>query len=304
QIRNSDDTVDVDEDKDPRVQYDGPLVVLTSRFSASASEILAGALQDYGRAVVVGESTTHGKGTVQSVMQLGRLLRTTNNLGAVKLTIRKFYRASGDSTQLKGVIPDIVLPSVNNVAEIGEAELDNALPFDTIKPATYEKLDRVSPVLSSLRDSSSDRVKTNKDFDWVRSDMERYKKQLEDKSVSMNEANRRKEKEENKSRLDARKKELQARGEPQRKVWEFKIRDVDLAELPLLQKTNKVAVVHAPEGQKLSDPDGKADGEEDKTEEASIPDIDYVMDEAKQILLDFVRLSKTAERPGEATAAK
>lgn len=122
QVRNADDTVEVDEDTDPKVQYDGPLMVLTSRFSASASEILAGALQDYGRALIVGDSSTHGKGTVQSVIQLGRMLRTTNNLGAVKLTIRKFYRASGDSTQKKGVVPDLVLPSVNNVLDVGEAE--------------------------------------------------------------------------------------------------------------------------------------------------------------------------------------
>src|SRR5207248_9756684 len=115
------DRVIVDRDSDPGTVDNGPLIVLTSRFSASASEILAGALQDYGRALIVGDSSTHGKGTVQSLLQLAPYMRqkgvaATSKPGAVKITIRKFYRASGASTQLKGVTPDLVLPSVNNYA--------------------------------------------------------------------------------------------------------------------------------------------------------------------------------------------
>src|SRR5205814_5910416 len=117
QVRDSNGTVAEDADKDPSVAYDGPLIVLTSRFSASASEIVAGALQDYGRALLVGDSSTHGKGTVQSVNQLRPYMQLpdnilTNDPGALKLTIKKFYRASGASTQVKGVVPDIILPSV------------------------------------------------------------------------------------------------------------------------------------------------------------------------------------------------
>ncbi len=133
QIKEPDGTIFKDNDLDPTVAYDGPLIVLTSRFSASASEILAGALQDYDRALIVGDSSTHGKGTVQSLTQLAPILRSqlglsaSNNPGAVKITIRKFYRASGSSTQLKGVTPDIVLPSIwDNHTEIGEAALTNA----------------------------------------------------------------------------------------------------------------------------------------------------------------------------------
>ena len=124
------------DDTDPSVRYDGPLVVLTSRYSASASEILAGALQDYGRALIVGDASTHGKGTVQSVNQLRPFIRTadkslTNDPGALKLTIKKFFRPSGLSTQLKGVIPDIVLPSVANESkDIGESALENPLPCE------------------------------------------------------------------------------------------------------------------------------------------------------------------------------
>src|SRR5205814_3762614 len=122
QVKDAEGNIITDEDTDPSVLYDGPLVVLTSRFSASASEILAGALQDYGRALIVGDTSTHGKGTVQSLLQLANYMRrtgaaATNDPGAVKITIRKFYRASGSSTQLKGVVPDMVLPSVNDQLE-------------------------------------------------------------------------------------------------------------------------------------------------------------------------------------------
>ncbi|MFN7139414.1 MAG: S41 family peptidase, partial [Limisphaerales bacterium] len=132
QVKDSSGRIVVDSDTDPSIAYDGPMVVLTSRFSASASEILAGALQDYGRALVVGDSSTHGKGTVQQLLALQSIL-DDNRLpyaydpGSLKFTIRQFYRASGASTQLKGVIPDLVLPSVNNHAEIGESALSNPL---------------------------------------------------------------------------------------------------------------------------------------------------------------------------------
>ena len=304
QVRNADDSVEVDEDTDPRVQYDGPMMVLTSRFSASASEILAGALQDYGRAIVVGDISTHGKGTVQSVLQLGRLLRTTNNLGAVKLTIRKFYRASGDSTQLKGVIPDVVLPSVNNVADLGESQLENALPFDTIKPASYDKLNRVTPVLADLRARSEKRLATDKDFAFVREEMDRYLKIKSDKSLSMNEASRRKEKDENKVRQDVRKKELQARGEPPGKIYELKLKDIDSLTLPPpLQRTNKLASAtkdgkahKAPEAEPKS-----IDDLDDDPVDDFVPDVDITLDEAKRILLDFVALSKARSVAGTAT---
>ena len=301
QVRNADDTVEVDEDTDPKVQYDGPLMVLTSRFSASASEILAGALQDYGRAIVVGDISTHGKGTVQSVIQLGRMLRTTNNLGAVKLTIRKFYRASGDSTQRKGVVPDVVLPSVNNVLDVGEKELDNALEFDTIKPASYDKVNRIAGVLPEIKTRSEKRVAVDKDFDYIRQEMDRYLKIKADKSVSLNEQKRRTEKDENKARIDARKKELQARGEPPGKIYEFKLKDVNSPQLPPpLQKTNKLASVKsgakghggeekAVETAKKSD---DADDDEPAVDE-SVPEIDITLEEAKRIILDFVSLRST-----------
>src|SRR5439155_19398071 len=130
QVKDAEGNVIKDEDSDPAVLNDGPLIVLTSKFSASASEIVAGALQDYGRALIVGDASTHGKGTVQSVnplaphMHLSTAILLTNDPGALKLTIKKFYLPSGASTQLKGVVPDIVLPSVfNDAKEFGESAL-------------------------------------------------------------------------------------------------------------------------------------------------------------------------------------
>src|SRR5258706_8554252 len=202
QVRDSHNEVLVDSDQDPKIAYDGPLIVLTSRFSASASEIVAGALQDYGRALLVGDKSTHGKGTVQGMNQLAPILAQTaggtqfaneTDLGALKLTIRKFYRASGSSTQLKGVTPDIALPSIDDYLEIGEDSLENALPWDTIESAAYEKLNRVQPYLEELEKRSAGRVAAAKDFDYVREDIETVRKTLADKTASLNETEQLKE---------------------------------------------------------------------------------------------------------------
>ncbi len=119
-------------------------MVLVSRYSASASEILAGALQDYGRALIVGDTATHGKGTVQQVIDLGSQLQGEDapKLGALKLTIQQFYRVNGDSTQNRGVACDIVLPSLSEVAATPEKDLDFALPFDQVKPVTHQNMRR------------------------------------------------------------------------------------------------------------------------------------------------------------------
>ena len=157
QTRERDGGTEVGADTDASELYDGPLIVLTSRFSASASEILAGALQDYGRAVIVGDQSTFGKGTVQSVVPLATLM-DENHLahsvdpGALKVTIRKFYRPSGASTQLRGVAADIALPSLSDAADVGEGELKDPLPWDRVPPSDFAREDHVSPFLNELRD--------------------------------------------------------------------------------------------------------------------------------------------------------
>jgi carboxyl-terminal processing protease len=155
-------------DRDAKVAWDGPLVVLTSRFSASASEIFAGALQDYGRALVVGDSSTHGKGTVQSLQELGPLVFKIDsplNLGALKITIQQFYRPSGISTQNRGVESDVVIPSFTEHFAEGESSLDYAIPFDEIPPTRFTKRDDISATLvTSLRELSQDRITKSDDF--------------------------------------------------------------------------------------------------------------------------------------------
>lgn len=235
--------VRVESDRDPAVQYDGPLIVLTSRFSASASEILAGALQDYGRALVVGDASTHGKGTVQSLDYLSNFLNHNAlsglsaedmaAMGALKLTTRKFYRASGSSTQLKGVVPDIILPSVNDYyPELGESSLENPLSWDTIDSASYEKLNRVQPYLTELAKRSTRRVAEEKDFAYVREDIEKIKKIVADKTVSLNEMQRLKEKEAEDVRAKTREQELKSRHQGDETVYPITLKDADLPGLP------------------------------------------------------------------------
>ena len=213
-------------------------------------------MQDYGRALIVGDSSTHGKGTVQSVNNLRSLIRVTdrsqtNDPGALKLTIKEFFRPSGMSTQLKGVIPDIVLPSVANESkDIGESALDNPLPWDTIPSTKYDHFNLVEPYLGELRRRSVERVAADKEFAYVREDIELFKKRQADKTISLNERQRLKEQEENEARQKARDKERLTRPEPQEKVYEITLKQADLPGLP-----PPVARTNADAGQAFGSPD-------------------------------------------------
>ena len=195
--RSPDGSVNVDSDTDSSALYDGPLVVLVNRLSASASEIAAAALQDYGRALIVGDISTFGKGTVQNLNLLRPFFvrpataSATNDPGTVKITIRKFYRISGASTQLKGVMPDLMLPDVLNYStQFGESSLENPLPWDTIPSVNYSKLNLVQPYLDELRRRSSARIATNQDFIYTRQDIDQFQKLQADKTASLNERER------------------------------------------------------------------------------------------------------------------
>jgi carboxyl-terminal processing protease len=238
QIKEVDGTVQEADDTDPSVLYDGPLIVLTSRGSASASEILAGALQDYGRALIVGDRSTHGKGTVQSVNQLRPFMHLvdaslTNDPGALKLTIKKFYRPSGASTQKRGVVPDIILPSLANESkDIGESALDNPLPWDEIPSAKFDHLNLVDPYLAELRKRSEERIAADKEYAYIREDIELFRKHQADKTVSLNEQVRLKENADQDARNKARENERRARPEPPEKVYELTLKQVDEPGLP------------------------------------------------------------------------
>ncbi len=188
QVKDSRDQIQVYDDEASGVAWSGPLVVITSKESASASEILAGAIQDYKRGLIVGDPSTHGKGTVQSLIDLGQqLLGTPGEMGALKITIQQFYLPDGKSTQRQGVMSDIVLPAITASFDNSEADLDYALPNDQVKPAGHSDYKLVdNTILGSLRTQSSERIRQSQGFDRLLQRIELYKQQKEEKTVSLN----------------------------------------------------------------------------------------------------------------------
>ena len=202
QVVDARESVDVQTDPDERIDYRGPLVVLVSKFSASSAEILTGAMKDYRRAVIVGDSRTYGKGTVLSVTDLSRLLRFINrkiDAGSLTHEIAMFYRVNGESNQAKGIEPDIVLPSFTGVMEVGEEYNDNHLPWSRIAPLTLTDRNLSGftgvkdDVLKELALSSRRRWQKDPILKRFAADVERFKKVRERKDVSLNEKQRLKE---------------------------------------------------------------------------------------------------------------
>lgn len=192
QVKDPQGQVQHYDDMDRTMAWRGPLVVMTSKFSASASEIFAGAIQDYHRGIVVGDTSTHGKGTVQSLLELGNQIfgnANTMNLGALKITMQQFYRPNGDSTQKRGVLADIVLPSLSDHIEgISESDLDYAVNFDKVPANNYQKYNQVAnEALTQLRARSAERVKQSPDFAKVARTIERYLEQKSKAEVTLNE---------------------------------------------------------------------------------------------------------------------
>lgn len=189
QVRYSSGENEVLADTDPAVTYDGPLVVLVNNYSASASEILAAALQDYGRAVIVGSPTTFGKGTVQTFVDLDNYLNpqfaALKPLGSLKITFQKFYRINGGSTQFKGVIPDIVLPDSYSMLDIGEKELEYALPWDTIAAQNYTTWGSGANY-DNLRKNSAARVASNASFKLIEENAKHMKERRDDTNQPLN----------------------------------------------------------------------------------------------------------------------
>ncbi|HAZ07089.1 MAG TPA: tail-specific protease [Elusimicrobia bacterium] len=210
QVRDARGSIRVLSDTEEGVEYDGPLVVLTSRASASAAEIFPAAMQDYGRGLIVGDKSTFGKGTVQSVLELNSYLPPAYRSykpGALKLTVQKFYRVSGGSTQHRGVLPDIHLPSGGDLSESTESSQKSALPYDEIEPASFARYDKAATAAVSLAKSSAERVAASREFKWIREDLERWEKQKKDKTLSLNEGTRLAEHRNEEDRQTARKKE-------------------------------------------------------------------------------------------------
>ncbi|MDD1957420.1 carboxy terminal-processing peptidase [Pseudomonas sp. 8209] len=181
-VRNADGRVDVLEDENTGAFYKGPLALLVNRLSASASEIFAGAMQDYHRALIIG-GQTFGKGTVQTIQPL--------NHGELKLTLAKFYRVSGQSTQHQGVLPDIDYPSIIDTKEIGESALPEAMPWDTIRPAIKPAVDPFKPFLAQLKARHENRSAKDPEFVYIRDRLALTQQLMNEKTVSLNEVERR-----------------------------------------------------------------------------------------------------------------
>ena len=255
QVRGARGDVDVLRDRDPEVLYAGPMTVLVNRLSASASEIFAGAIQDYGRGLVIG-GQTFGKGTVQSLRPLTE--------GQLKITQAKFYRVSGDSTQNQGVIPDIMFPSLFDKDKIGESALEKALPWDTIKPARETRSNPVRSKLSRLKELHEERISDNPDFIFVREQKALVSEMRDKTQVSLNEEERKAEREENdRRRLALENKRRKAKGMP------------ELASLDDPEEDEK-----SEEGEEKAKSDDKDDEEPDA-----------MLIETGNILLDYMRMS-------------
>jgi carboxyl-terminal processing protease len=252
-VRNADGRVDVLEDENPGAFYKGPMALLVNRLSASASEIFAGAMQDYHRALIIG-GQTFGKGTVQTIQPL--------NHGELKLTLAKFYRVSGQSTQHQGVLPDIDYPSIIDTKEIGESALPEAMPWDTIRPVVKPAADPFKPFLADLKAKHDARSAKDAEFTYIRDRLALTQKLMDEKTVSLNEQERR-----------ARHDEVEAK-----QLAMENIRRKAKGEEPLkeLKKVDEDAL-----------PD-----EDDKTK----PEDDAYLAETGRILIDYLRESSTVAK--------
>ncbi len=196
QVRESGGRVAVEGDRDAGVAWEGPLAVLTNRGSASASEIFAGAVQDYGRGLVIGE-TTFGKGTVQNLVDLDRWpANETARFGQLKLTIAQFFLPGGSSTQNKGVVPDISFPVSVDASEYGESTYDNALPWTRIAAVPHTHYGNFAPLLPKLDVLHKARITKDVEFQWWREDVTKFRAEQAKKSISLNEVERRAERDE------------------------------------------------------------------------------------------------------------
>ncbi len=195
QVRDSHNKLDISEDTDDSITYNGPLAVLVNRFSASASEIFAGAMQDYGRATILGEPT-FGKGTVQQVMDLNRHVKNSSaTLGQLKLTMAQFFRVNGDSTQNRGVIPDIIFPTAEENSKQGESSLENALPWAQIKAANFNQYNRTSTDLETITAQHQKRVQSDSGFEYLVAQADMRKEIIDKTSVTLLKTERKTERE-------------------------------------------------------------------------------------------------------------
>jgi len=291
QVRSSEGEIQVESDTADHLVYDGPMAVLDDRFSASASEIVAGALQDYGRAVVIGDTSTHGKGTVQAVIEMNRvnreLARAPDKTGAAKITIQKFYLPDGSSTQLKGVISDIVLPSIDEFLPIGESDLPHALVWDKIPTSRFEGVPIDAKLLARLRQESDARQGKLEEFAFLRRYVEWFKAREAQKLISLNLEDRRKQKQAD----DAFRKEIKLQREKLAKE-DYPYKEFRLGPpLPPRITAEKTPEVKDADKDKDDDDSDSEDLEEDQSIDA-YGKVDVSLREALRVVDDAIELGR------------
>ncbi len=278
QVRDSLGRVSLGNDTDSNIEYDGPLAVLTSRFSASASEIFAGAMQNYGRAIVIGDSSTYGKGTVQVVFEMKNYLpplnRSYGTPGAAKLTTQKYYLPNGASTQNRGVIPDITLPSIDDFLEIGEAREPNSLIWDEIKSSSFEGKPLSLAFVSPLLNASQERQNSLSEFELLKRNIEWFRQRTERKSVSLNIETRREQKD---------------TAEVQSKAFEAEFEQ--FAKNDYARREIKLDAVVAEKAKEVTPPPA-AEGDTDEESPAASPRFDVHLREALRVVGDAAQRSE------------
>jgi carboxyl-terminal processing protease len=300
QVKESGGDIEVLKDRDPSVAYSGPLIILVNKLSASASEIFAAALQDYGRAVIVGDSSTFGKGTVQTLLELGRFIPllggSSNDAGALKLTVQKFYRVAGGSTQLHGVSSDVVLPSLSDNSEIGESALEHPLPYDEVEPDAIDVANNHKQLyIDDLKKRSSNRITQDQSFQDIVTDVKELKDRLKSNRLSLNEKLRRDQLDKDnaqkqKEQTDEKKMEAQVHD----KRFELTLADVDKPQLKLVEKAPPQKDQKAQDNNSNStDPNATVEDENGTT-----LDSDAIRRETLNITTDLVDLLKSPRTAG------
>ncbi|MFH1066932.1 MAG: carboxy terminal-processing peptidase [bacterium] len=289
QVKDQNGNVRVYAPKKSNLIYTGPMIVLTSRQSASASEIFAGCMQNYERALIVGDKNTHGKGTVQAVVELDKLMNEgggdSAQAGALKLTIQKFYLPNGHSTQNRGVVPDISLPSPNDYLKIGEADAPHALPWDEIRPAKFKKASfSFLNQIKKLREHSQKRISESKPYQLLQEEIEKLRVRLEEGKISLNETKRIQERDADEIRRKRAKEFEKQLTEEEKKIVRFVVKG---------DRNN--AHVELDAEKKLSKNAAKAEDKENDEENAS-PSYakDLGLRETLDIMADMLSLSQTS----------
>ncbi len=256
QVKDYRGKVEVDEDKDPMIFWTGPLAVMTDRFSASASEIFAGAIQDYGRGIIVG-NTTYGKGTVQSAIAMKRISSDfADKNDQINLTMAKFYRISGSSNQHKGIVPDIEFPNIFPADKYGESSEKSALPWDEIASSRYTKVADLKATIAELEIQHDARMKSSKEFAYLLQDIEEFKKKTSDVSIPLNEATLKKQRD-----------DLEAKS-----FKRINERRVSRGLAPIIKKDEKI----------------KEDNLDKKDEKVKEDNFDFIQSETIKIITDYI----------------